>query len=296
MVSLGFISEKVDGKRTGGKIFRVGVLEKIPKENIKEPDIFVPKFLELIKSNNNEVVHIPVKVVKEGMARPLLMADGEANPGNNAPYKGASLIKIDPPQGIGCLGANTQYQGSYRLLSTAHALTRYDRGYIGNEILVQNNNEYVNIGATVTDQIDVVLYETSTEQAPVYSKQDLAWGDIPEHLGSSEILNIGTPTMIRRVRDGERVKYYGGFSEELGTDVEVDEIGDSIILGVSFPDAGRKYAFFEDVCRITLENSRLDHGDSGTAIVAKDDNALLGILMAKTNESTYHFCKLELDE
>ena len=297
MVSLGFISEKVDGKRTGGKIFRVGVLKKISKENIKEPDIFVPKFLELIKSNNDEVVHIPVKVVEEGMARPLLMAGGEANPGNNAPYMGASLIKIAPLQDTGCLGANAQYQGSYRLLSAAHVLTKYDRGHIGSEILVQNNDGiYVNIGARVTDQIDVVLYETPTEPVPEFSNQDLAWGDITEHEGSSEIRAIGTPTMIRRVRDGERVKYYGGNSEELGTDVEVDEIGDSIILEVLFPPADRKYAFFEDVCRINLEDSRLDHGDSGTAIVAEDDNALLGILMAKTNESTYHFCKLELDE
>ena len=297
VVSLGFISEKVDGKRTGGKIFRVGVLEKISKENIKEPDIFVPKYLELVKINNDEVVHIPVKVVEEGMARPLLTSDREANPGNDAPYKGASLVKVAPLQDTGCLGANAQYQGLYRLLSAAHVLTKYDRDHIGNDILVQNNDgSYVNIGARVTGQIDVVLYETPTEQAPVYSKQDLAWGDITEHLGSSEILNIGTPTMIRRVREGERVKYYGGYSEERGSNVEVDEIGDSIILEVSFPPADRKYAFFEDVCRINVEDSRLDHGDSGTAIVAEDDNALLGILMAKKNESTYHFCKLELDE
>ena len=296
MVSLGFISEKVDGKRTGGKIFRVGVIQKKSEENIKKPDIFVPKFLKYIKSNNSEEVHIPVKVVEEGELEPLT-SDRDANPGNNAPYKGASLIKIAPLQDTGCLGANAQYQGSYRLLSAAHVLTKYDRGHIGNEILVQNNNgSYVNIGARVTGQIDVVLYETPTERVPVYSKQDLAWGDITEHQGSSEIKDIGAPTIIRAVRDGERVKYYGGYSEERGTNVEVEDIGASTRVKILVPSGGIKYAYFKDVCRIKPEESRLDNGDSGTAIVAEDDNALLGILIAKTYSSTYYFCKLELDE
>ena len=115
-----------------------------------------------------------MEVVEEGELKPLT-SDKEANPGNNAPYKGASLIKIAPLQDTGFLEANAQYQGSYQLLSAARALTNYDRGHIGNEILVQNNNgSYVNIGARVTAQIDVVLYETPTEQAPAYSKQDLA--------------------------------------------------------------------------------------------------------------------------
>ena len=37
-------------------------------------------------------------------------------------------------------------------------------------------------------------------------------------------------------------------------------------------------------------------GDSGTAIVAEDDNALLGILIAKGDSSKcYYFFMLELD-
>ena len=55
-------------------------------------------------------------------------------------------------------------------------VTKFDRAYyIGNQILVENNKgEYVEIGATVTDQVDVVLYETPTEPDPEYVKQDLA--------------------------------------------------------------------------------------------------------------------------
>ena len=242
------------------------------------------------------MVQIPVKIVEEGVLGPLT-SDKETNPGNNAPYKGASLIKIAPLGDTGCLGANAQYQGSYRLLSAAHVLTKFDRGQIGNEILVQNNTaSYVNIGAKVTGQIDVVLYENPYQLDPVYSKQDLAWGDISKHQGSSEISVIGTPEKIRRVIDGERVKYFGGYSKHHGTNVEVEEIGAFTRLEVSFPSGGTKYAFFKDVCRIKPENSLLVKGDSGTAIVAEDDNALLGIVMSKSNGSTYYFCKLELDE
>ena len=102
---------------------------------------------------------------------------------------------------------DAQYRGSHQLLSTAHVLTKFDRAYIGNQILVQNNKgEYVEIGATVTDLDDVVLYKTPTEPDPEYVKQDLAWADIAETIGSPEIQKIGIPTTIRSARRGEYVK------------------------------------------------------------------------------------------
>ena len=45
------------------------------------------------------------------------------------------------------------------------------------------------------------------------------------------------------------------------------------------------------MCRIDGATA-INHGDSGTAIVAEDDNALLGILYAKSLASAY-FCKLK---
>lgn len=294
VVSLGFINEKIDGNKTGAKIFRVGVIKKQSKEIIKDPDIFVPEFFEHIKSNSNEVVHIPVKVVEEGELESLALGK-DANTGNDAPYKGATLIKIAQSKRIGCLGANAQYQGTYRLLSAAHVLTNFDPDYIGNEILVENNKgEYVKIDATVSGHVDVVLYNTRTEPCPEYAKQDLAWADITEREGSPEIQKIGIPTTIRSVKHGERVKYYGGYSTDRGNNVEVEDIMALAKLKISIPSAGIKYGYFRDVCRINPEESRLDKGDSGTAIVAEDDNALLGILIAKAN-STYYFCKLELE-
>ena len=79
----------------------------------------------------------------------------------------------------GCPGANVQYAGGYRLLSAAHVLTKFDRNYIGKQISVLDGSQWVDIGATVTaDQVDVVLYDSSTVPDPVRAKQDLAWTNI----------------------------------------------------------------------------------------------------------------------
>lgn len=77
------------------------------------------------------------------------------------------------------------------------------------------------------------------------------------------------------------------------TDVPVDDIYAEIKLKVETPSGATKYAYFEDVCRV--EQPILDgSGDSGTAIVAEDDNALLGILFCITSMFTSYFCKLQL--
>ena len=162
VVSLGFSNEKIDGEKTGGKIFRVGVIKRQPKENIKDPDIFIPKFLEHTETDSNKVVHVPVEIVGEGEPQLIISDDDSPNPGNGPPYKGASVIKIAEFE-HGCLGANALYQGSHRLLTAAHVVTKFDRKYIGSEILVRNDEGFFEkIGAKVTNQVDVVLYDTST--------------------------------------------------------------------------------------------------------------------------------------
>ncbi len=298
VVSLGFSNEKVDGNKTGGKIFRVGVIKKLPKESIKHPDIFIPKFFEHTLNSSNEKVTIPVIIVEEGELVCSLhdVKTAKAGPRNEPPYKGASLIKNAALTGQGCLGANAQYEGSCRLLSAAHVLTKFDRDYIGKQILVENEKgEAAEIGATVTDQVDVVLYDTPTEPQPVYAKQDLAWANITKDRGSPEIMEIGTAGSIRKINPGEHVKYYGGRSLDLRENVEVEDIMATMKLRVITPSGSTKYGYFEDVCRMEPLMSFLNSGDSGTAIVAQSDNALLGILMTRSSvPGTYYFCKLML--
>lgn len=195
---------------------------------------------------------------------------------------------------FGCLGANAQYTGAYRLLSAAHVLTKFDRNYIGKQIQVLDGSQWVDIGATVTDQVDVVLYDSSTVPHPVRAKQDLAWANISPDRGSPAIIDIGTPGGIREIKDDEKVKFYAGRTGVLETDVPVDDIYAEIKLKVITPSGATKYAYFEDVCRIE-QPIPVGNGDSGTAIVAEDDNALLGILFSVNSMFfTGYFCKLQL--
>ena len=311
VVSLGFSDEEDDGKETGGRIFRVEVIKKLPKEKIKHPDVFIPKFFKHTFDSSNKRVVIPVTVVEEGELE-FIDSDDESEdegPENDNPtYQGGSLIKLDGMKGIGCLGVNTQHDGSYRLLSAAHVLTKFDSDNIGKAIFVKNDQgKFVPIGAKVTGQAEKVkLFDSpkEPERAEDYADQDLAWADITKEKGSPEIKMIGTPGTIRKLREypKEEVKYYAGRSNvhEEKTKVKCD-VSSTKVSRVS-PDGTKKYAFFKNLCRIEAKKP-LKKGDSGTAIVSadQDENSLLGILIAgpkkkeKTEKpNTGYFCKLEL--
>ena len=95
------------------------------------------------------------------------------------PYRGGLMIKNSQvPVTHGCLGANAIYRGTYRLLSTAHVLTKFDRNNLGKEIEVINHSTYVPMGVHVTDQVDVHVYNSPSVLNPVRANQDLAWADM----------------------------------------------------------------------------------------------------------------------
>lgn len=291
VVSLGFINGKWDDeKRRRGRTFRVGVIKKLSHDDIKKPDIFIPKFLEHTVKGSDEIVDIRVKIFEEGelvaMVAPVM---SESQGGEPQEPKGGSVIRNADLNFEGCLGANAQYKGERRLLSAAHVLTKFDSNYIGKQILMRDGSQWVDIGATVTGHAEVVLYDSSAESDPVLAKQDLAWG---EATGSAAIIKIGTPGGIREINEDEKVKYYAGNTQKEQTDVSVGEIHAEMRLRVQTPSGETKYAYFEDVCRID-EPILAESGDSGTAIVAVADNALLGILFCKSDRGTSYFCKLQ---
>ena len=67
-----------------------------------------------------------------------------------------------------------------------------------------DGSQWVDIGATVTDQVDVALYDSSTVTDPVRAKQDLAWANITPDRGSPAISDIGTPGGIRKIKGDEK--------------------------------------------------------------------------------------------
>ena len=86
-----------------------------------------------------------------------------------------------------------------------------------------------------------------------------------------------------------------GFSADNGYNVRVENVNADTRLAAMFLPEKKMYVFL-NVCRIKPPMALMGEGDSGTAIVAKDDNALLGILIAKGDSSkSYYFFMLELD-
>ena len=293
VISLGFSNEKVDGKKSGGKVFRVGVIKKQPKEKIKHPDIFIPKFFKHTLGSNNKVVVIPVTVVEDGELKFIGndVEHGNAGTANDdAKYKGGSLIrnaKIERER-YGCLGANAEFQGVYRLLSAAHVLTEFDPENLGGNILVRNfEGAEVPIGATVTGHVPVELYDTPNETNATYASQDLAWADITRDVGSPEIDGIPEiPNRIRRISSSDSVvQYSGGSAGDFASYVDVESHIDSVkIKTINSTTEATKYAYFEDLCRIEPFMSFLKEGDSGTAIVAESDSDLVGILIGMNDK------------
>lgn len=147
----------------------------------------------------------------------------------------------------------------------------------------------------IIDQVDVALYDSST--VPIlYVRNRTLLGQISLLIEDHrQISDFGTPGGIRKINGDEKVKLhvYVGRTGDMETDVPVDDIYAEIKLKVETPSGATKYAYFEDVCRV--EQPILDgSGDSGTAVVAEDDNALLGILFCITSMFTSYFCKLQL--
>ncbi len=281
VVSLSYCSEKKEGKKTGRYVLRVGVIKKLPANEIEDPDILLPK--TVVYETPTKKVAVPVQVVEEGVIQAL-----------GPPYKGGSQVMTTGAIEQGTLGVNTQYKGTYRLLSAAHVLTQFDPGNIGKAINARSdpvNDQYQPMGTTVEGQVNVTLYTSSSEPNPVYAKQDLAWATVTPQQGSPEIIDIGAVNGIRDPNNSEKVQFYGAASEELQSDIVVADT--STMVTVRFQDGigSYKYGYFEDVCMLDISNASPLPGDSGSAMIAQSDKAIVGILFA-TGLLSAHFCKL----
>ena len=259
-----------------------GVVKKLKCENIVKPNEILPKFV-LFETENKVKIEIPVEVVEEGEIVAL-----------NAPYEGGSLVGTDIVNVQGSLGVNTRYKGTYRLLSAAHVLTRFDEDNIGKQIIAKSDpdeEEYEYIGATVTGQVPVDLYENiNATCSTLYAKQDLAWANITEERGSPIIKRIGYVGDIRDPCLGELVQVYAGMSKDCYNNLKV--VGVSVKIKVPFNiNNTTKYGFFEDVVKFDITQAALIPGDSGSAIIAQSDKGIVGILMSCSKVFGY-FTKL----
>ena len=280
VVSLSYCSEKKEGRKTGRNVLRVGVIKKLPAEDIKDPDVLLPKAVEY--ETLNKKVSVPVQVVEEGEICAL-----------SPPYEGGSKVHATGAVGWDTLGVNTYYKGKHRLLNAAHVLTRFDPANIGREINPQSHHldPFQSMGITVEGQVDVELYDSPNVQNPVCAKQDLAWATITSQQGLPEIVSADPINDIRDPIKDELVQYYSASSQKLQSNIPVADTATMAKVRIKVGNSSYKYAYFEDICCLDISQACPMPGDSGSAMIAQSDKRIVGILFSGGLLSAY-FCRL----
>ena len=191
--------------------------------------------------------------------------------------------------GTGILGVNITYQGTYRTLSNAHVLTQFDPKGIGNMIRYRPNQakSFTNL-YPVSDQVNVTYYTNPEQQNPTYNIMDIAWGDVTN-------IAFASPT-IRAV---------GGVSIQTSGEVRAPKSGEEFMLGnyrlckstkitsliVNYKSTGVDssgatiYTWWSS--GISYVNPGTRPGDSGTAMVASSDKAVIGLHKSASTTTGY---------
>ena len=193
------------------------------------------------------------------------------------------------PTWIGVLGVNITYQGKYRTLSNAHVLTRFDPKGIGNMIRYRSNPSVpFRQLFPVTGQVAVTYYTDCNQPNPVFNVMDIAWGDVTNSaLVSTTINAVGGVSIqpsgaVRAPKDGEEFilgNYRFYKSVKIASLIAMHRS-----IGVDSSGAVT-YSWWENA--ISFPHPGVGSGDSGTAMVASSDKAVIGLLRAISDTTGY---------
>ena len=185
----------------------------------------------------------------------------------------------------GTLGVNITYQGKYRMLSNAHVLTHFDAKNVGNMIQYRPNPSAPKTNLfPVTGQATVTYYKSRNQQNPTFNTMDIAWGDVTDD-------NLVSPT----------IHAVGGVSIQTSGEVRAPKVEEEFTVGnyrlhktakiVSLLPSHRTkgvdssgatiYTWWRNC--IKFKNPGIECGDSGTAMVASSDHAVIGLVKSSSN-------------
>ena len=193
------------------------------------------------------------------------------------------------PNWTGILGVNITYQGKYRTLSNAHVFTRFDPKGIGNMIKYRSNPSVpFRQLFPVTGQVAVTYYTNPNQPDPVFNLMDIAWGDVTNSALVSTTINakdgvrIQPSGAVRAPKDGEEFmlgnyRFYKSVKitsliaryRSRGFDTSGATIYTWWKNGISYPPPG------------------VGSGDSGTAMVASSDKAVIGLHKSSSKTNGY---------
>ena len=201
---------------------------------------------------------------------------------------GNQTVATAPYYGI--LGVNINYQREYRTLSNAHVFTQFDPRGIGNMIHYRPDESVPNFTRLfpVTGQVPVTYYPNSTQPNPTENVMDIAWGDVTDDKLVSPIIHAEGGATINpngTVRTPKPDEHFMLGNYRLHKSTKID----SVICrykSEGVDSSGRKiYTWWMN--GITYTHSGTQGGDSGTAMVATSDKAVIGLHRADSPKTGY---------
>ena len=198
------------------------------------------------------------------------------------------------PNKYGTLGVNIKYKGTLRSLSNAHVFTLYDRKNLGKMIqyrrMVSSNGEFRDL-FPVTGQVDVTYYTSKDQPKPAFNTMDIAWADVkddkevnPNIWGRSDKgpVKIELSGTVRAPKDKEEF-IVGNY--RLYKTLKIKSLVKSYRCKGVDSSGGTIYSWWKK--GIEFDNTGLQKGDSGTAMVATSDKAVIGLHRASSASTGY---------
>ena len=258
------------------KMLCIGVIKKDQGANLPEVAVY---------ESSTKRIEVPVHVFEEGKIKAL------------APYEGGSLIKNEALTRYGTVGANTIFNGAYRLLTCAHVLTEFDDTNITNQRRVQikqnpEDEAFQSIPVTIEGHAPAIIYNKPDHRNPQMADQDLAWARVTIAHGLPTVKEIGGVSGIRKPIEDETITLFGAESQYQLRNIPVVSTNARPCMEFKASDGSTKYVFFNKFGKLDITQGSVMPGDSGSAIIAEVDRAIVGILVCSGGPLFAYFCTL----
>ena len=175
-------------------------------------------------------------------------------------------------------------------MSNAHVFTEFDPNGIGRMIKYRQSSydSFKNL-FPVTGQVTVTYYTNDNQQNPTHNTMDIAWGDVTNSalvsptIKAAGSVSIQTSGAVRAPVNGE--KFMLGNYWFYKSNIKITSLITSYKSYIEGSSGGKIYTWWKN--GIVFDNPGMGAGDSGTAMVATSDKAVIGLLRAGTSKTAY---------
>ena len=193
-------------------------------------------------------------------------------------------VKLQGNTYAGTLGVNMVYASSsqLRLLTTAH-IVKYEESTVGTTIY-QSTPAGLSPLFPITGMFPVKKYTQPNPTNPTRSQIDVLWANVTDESKISKAIvpPSTTPTGIREgVKDD--IFTLSGATSGFHDNVRVTNAAVATRLTGTNPDGTVYYTFWE---KLMMYNVPTQGGDSGAALLAKNDNKVIGLHKAGNGVDT----------